>query len=143
MVNLSKLGGVIFAALVSYYALLETTCINTDPYEGAGELVITRGGSAKGTRTGSRFPAPLLTNAGEKVPANGTADAALLWIEDLCDAVLDCSVCPVALRSDFNVSALRGCFVPPGREKNLSSVDTTGLDERSVVRGWLVWASQT
>ena len=62
MVNLSKLGGVIFAALVSYYALLETTCINTDPYEGAGELVITRGGSAKGTRTGSRFPAPLLTN---------------------------------------------------------------------------------
>jgi hypothetical protein len=38
MANLRKLGGVIFAALVSYYALLETTCINTDPYEGRGNL---------------------------------------------------------------------------------------------------------
>lgn len=102
------LGVVIASMFVSYYALLETACAKIDPYEGAGELIITQGGSAKGTQTGTRFPAPLYIDAGAELPANGTRAGELLWIEDLCDEVLDCSRHPVALRSGFNVSALRG-----------------------------------
>ena len=102
------LGGIITGVVVAYYTLLETTCANTDPYEGAGELVITQGGSAKGTKAGTRFPAPLSANAGEQLTANDTGDAALLWIENLCDDVLDRSSCPLELNSRFNASALRG-----------------------------------
>ena len=101
------LGGVIAGVFIVYYTLLETTCTNTDPYEGAGELVITQGGSAKGTEAGTRFPAPVFVNAGEQLTANGTADAELLWIENLCDDVLDQSTCPLELNSRFNASALR------------------------------------
>ena len=110
MANVGKLtlGAAIFGVFASYNTLLETTCLNTDPYEGAGELVITQGGSAKGARTGTRFPAPLYETAGAKLKRNGTAEAELLWIGDLCDEVLDCSSCPFDIRSDFNVSRLRG-----------------------------------
>ena len=93
----------IAGAFVSYCTLLETTCANTDPYEGAGELAITQEGSAKGTEAaGKRFPAPLFANAGEQLTANGTANAELLWIENLCDDVLDRSSCPLELNSRFN-----------------------------------------
>ena len=102
------LGGLVTATIVSYYTLLETTCSSTDPNEGAGELVITLGGGAKGTETGTRFLAPLRVNAGAALTSNGTADAPLLWIEDLCDEVLDCSTCPTVLRPDFDTSILLG-----------------------------------
>ena len=102
------LGGIIAGVVASYYAVLETTCAETDPYEGAGELVITQGGSAKGTQAGTRFPAPLFVNASAKLTANGTADAELLWIENLCDDLFDCSSCPLELNSRYNSSVLRG-----------------------------------
>ena len=102
------LGGAIAGVLVSYNTLLETTCANMDPYEGGGELIVTQGGGAKGTQAGRRFPAPLLVNAGAQLAANGTVDAPLLWVEELCDGVLDCSSCPVVLDSGFNISTLRG-----------------------------------
>ena len=102
------LGVVLAGVVVSYYVLLETTCSSTDPNEGAGELVITRGGSAKGTRTGERFLAPPFPNAGARLPANGTDEGEILWIEDLCEAVLDCSMCPPVFRLGFNESSLHG-----------------------------------
>ena len=102
------LGSIIVGVLVAYCTLLETSCTNTDPYEGAGELAIMQGGSAKGTEAGTQFPAPLFVNAGEQLTVNGTADAALLWIENLCDDVLDRSSCPLELNSRFNESVLRG-----------------------------------
>ena len=101
------LGGIIASVFISYYALLETTCASTDPNEGAGELVITLGGSAKGTEAGTRFLAPLLVNSGSKLAPTGTADAELLWFEDLCDQALDCSSCPFVLHANFNASRLR------------------------------------
>ena len=113
-VSLMKLtlGGVIFAVFVSYYALLESTCANTDPNEGAGELVITTVGGSATTWVGARFPAPLYVNAGAKLSPNGTEEGELLWIEDLCDGVLDCSSCPFVIDHRFNVSTLRGKILP-------------------------------
>jgi len=100
--------GAIFAAMfISYYTVLETTCANTDPNEGAGELVITRGGSAEGTHQGTRFLAPLFVNAGAKLAANGTTEGTLLWVENLCDIVLDCASCPCVINPHFNSSTLR------------------------------------
>ena len=110
MVNIAKLalGGIIAGMFISYCVVLETTCANTDPNEGAGELVITRGGSAKGTMTGTRFLAPLFVDAGATIAKNGTVEAELLWVENLCDGVLDCSACPFIFEPRFNTSALRG-----------------------------------
>ena len=102
------LGVTIASALVAYFSLLETTCSSTDPFEGAGELVITHGGSAKGTQTGTRFPAPMFVNAGSKLTENGTAEGSLVWVESLCDEVLDCASCPAVLDSSYNASVLRG-----------------------------------
>ena len=97
------LGGIIAGVFGTYYTTLETVCANNiDPYAGAGELVITQGGSS------TRFPAPLNINAGAKLSANGTIEAQLLWIENLCDDVLDCSTCPFELNSHFNASTLNG-----------------------------------
>ena len=107
-VGKAVLGAIFAGVVITYYVLLETTCSNNDPNEGAGELVITRGGSAKGTTTGERYLAPLFINAGATLPANGTDEAEILWIEDLCAAVLDCSMCPPVIRSSFNESALYG-----------------------------------
>ena len=102
------LGGVLAGMLISYYVALETTCSSADPNEGAGELVITRGGTAKGTRTGTRFLAPLFVDATATLAENGTTDAELVWVEDLCENVLDCSTCPMRFSSGFNASTLRG-----------------------------------
>jgi len=101
------LGGAIAVAFLTHYVLLESSCANASDL-GAGELVITLGGSAKGAQAGTRFPAPLYVNAGAKLPVNGTADAELLWIENLCDDVLDCSSCPLVIEPRFNVSELVG-----------------------------------
>ena len=110
MVNIAKLalGGIIAGMFISYCVVLETTCTNTDPNEGAGELVITRGGSAKETATGTRFLAPLFVDAGATIAKNGTVEAELLWVANLCDGVLDCSACPFIFEPRFNTSALRG-----------------------------------
>ena len=99
------LGIVMACAFVMYNATLEASCAtNDDSNEGAGELVITLGGSA-----GTTFSAPLYTNAGQaKLSANGTGSAELLWVENLCDEVLDCSSCPFVLGPGFNISRLRG-----------------------------------
>ena len=95
------LGCVIAGVFVSYVIMLETACANTDPNQGAAELVITQGGSA-------RFPAPLFVDASAELIANGTEDAELLWVENLCDKVLDRSTCPLKLNTHFNGSMLRG-----------------------------------
>ena len=110
MVNIAKLalGGIIAGMFISYCVVLETTCANTDPNEGAGELVITRGGSAKGAATGTRFLALLFVDAGATIAKNGTVEAELLWVENLCDGVLDCSACPFIFEPRFNTSVLRG-----------------------------------
>ena len=102
-------GGVLSAVFVSYYTLLETTCANTDPSDGAGELVITMvGGSTTGKWVGTRYSAPLYVNAGAKLAPNGTGGGALLWVENLCDDVLDCSSCPFVISSQFNTTSLSG-----------------------------------
>ena len=95
------LGAVIAAGFVAYYVGLETSCANMSQRGDGGELVITSGGTAEGTQTGERFPAPRFAFSGE-IPLNGTADAQLLLIDNLCDDVLDCSFCPPQLRSTFN-----------------------------------------
>jgi hypothetical protein len=92
---------IIASAFISYYTLLETTCANTDPNEGGGELVITRGSK-------SRFFAPLYVDAGAPLAATGTAEAELLWVENLCGGMLHCSSCPLVLDKQFNASTLRG-----------------------------------
>ena len=102
------LGGIIFGLLVAYHALLEKTCANTSPNDGAGELTITLGGYRGITFVGASFPAPLYVDAGAELTTNGTAEGTLLWVENLCDEVLDCSSCPLAVDSSFNVSALYG-----------------------------------
>ena len=145
------LGGIIATLLISYYAVLESTCANTDPNEGAGELVITAGGSAKGTEAGTRFPAPLFINAGAKLSANGTVEAELMWHEDLCDGVLDCSTCPPLLDARFTISALRGKVLlhNPGVQKGglffmcgynriartLGGTELVGLADASAIPG--------
>ena len=102
------LSSIIASVCVAYYACVESSCANFDPKQGAGELVITLGGSAKGTEAGTRFLAPLRVNAGAPLATNGTVEARVLWVDDLCDHVLDCSSCPLALDSRFNVTTLRG-----------------------------------
>ena len=96
------LGAVIAAGFVAYYVALETSCAKMSTREDGGELVITSGGTADGTQTGVRLPAPRYAWSGE-VPLNGTTDARLLRIANLCDDVLDCSSCPARLRSSFNI----------------------------------------
>ena len=88
--------------------MLETTCANTDPNEGAGELIIIRGGSVEGTHLGTRFLAPLFVNAGAELAANGTTtEGTLLWVENLRDTALDCASCQCVINLHFNSSALR------------------------------------
>ena len=110
MVNLCKiaLGGFIATSIVSYCILLESSCANTDPNEGAGELVITQGSIGEGTQAGTRFLAPLMIDASAKLTANGTVEAQVLWVKNLCDEVLDCSSCPFAVSPHFNATTLRG-----------------------------------
>ena len=102
------LGGVLAGIFIWYYAVLEATCSSADLNEGAGELIITRGGTTIGTRADTRFLAPLFVDASVALAENGTTDGELLWIEDLCDNVLDCSTCPMTFNSRFNASTLRG-----------------------------------
>ena len=101
------LGGVLAGIFICYYAVLETTCSSADLNEGAGELIITRGGTTIGTRADTRFLAPLFVDASVALAENGTTDGELLWIEDLCDNVLDCSTCPMT----FNSRLMRPHFV--------------------------------
>ena len=98
------LGAAITACFVAYYVALETSCADMSQ---RGELVMTSGGTAEGTQTGVRLFAPPYAWSGE-IPLNGTADARLLWIENVCDDVLDCSLCPPQLRRSaaFNASVL-------------------------------------
>ena len=110
-ISLVKLasGGIIAVSIISYYVFLEATCANTDPNDGAGELVITSiGGSANGAWVGTRFPAPLFVDASAKLSPNGTEEGELLWLGDLCDGVLDCKSCPLVIDPRYNVSILLG-----------------------------------
>ena len=104
------LGAVIAAGFVAYYVALETSCANMSQRDDGGELVITSGGTADGTQAGVRLLAPRFAWSGE-MPLNGTADAQLLRIDNLCDDVLDCSSCPAQLRSTFNASVLDGALL--------------------------------
>ena len=100
------LGAIITASFVAYYAALETSCANMSQRGDGGELIITSGGTADGTQTGLRFPAPRDSLCSGQIPPNGTADARLLRIKNLCDDLLDCSSWPPRLRSSFNASVL-------------------------------------
>ena len=104
------LGSVITAGFVAYYAALEASCANMSTRDDGGELIVTSGGTAKGTQTGVRLLAPRFAWSG-KIPPNGTVEARLLRIENLCDAVLDCSSFPPQLRSSFNASVLDGALL--------------------------------
>ena len=104
------LGAVICVGFIVYYVALETSCAKMSTRGDGGELVITAGGTADGTQAGTRFLAPRMAFSAE-VPLNGTADAKLLRIELLCDAVLDCSSCPPQLRPTFNASVLDGALL--------------------------------
>ena len=74
--------------------------------DGAGELEITSGRFA-----GTRLLTPTFVECGESIPTNGTAEARLLWIENLCDGVLDCEPCPPKLDASFNVTTLDGAIL--------------------------------
>ena len=104
------LGAVIAAGFATYYAALETSCAKMSESDDGGELVITHGGTAVGTQPGTRLLAPRFAYSPE-IPLNGTVEARLLWIEDLCDAVLDCSSCPPRVSSAFNASVLDGALL--------------------------------
>ena len=104
------LGAVIAAGFVAYYVALETSCANMSQRNDGGELVITSGGTTDGTQAGVRLSAPRFAWSGA-MPLNGTADAKLLRIDNLCDDVLDCSSCPAQLRSTSNASALDGALL--------------------------------
>ena len=71
-----------------------------------GELVITSGGGTDGMR----FPTPRFAFSGQ-IPPNGTAEARLLWVENSCELMLDCSSCPPQLRISFNASVLDGALL--------------------------------
>ena len=114
------LGAAIAAGFIAYYVALETSCATISQHDGSGELVITSGGAVEGTQTGTRLLAP-----GGQIPSNGTADAPLLWIKDLCEAVLDCSSCPHSVNPHFNASVLDGALL----------VQWWGGDERLAVCG--------
>ena len=101
------LGAAIAAGFVAYHVALETSCAEMSRRGDGGELVITSGGI---TQTGDRVPAPRYAFSGE-IPLNGTADAKVIWIENLCDSVLDCSSCPPQMRSTFNASVLDGTLL--------------------------------
>ena len=79
---------------------------------GAGELEVTHGcGYSTGTRNGTRLLAPTFINAGEPIPPVGTVEASLLWIEDLCGQMLDCSSCPPQFKPTFDTSILVGTIL--------------------------------
>ena len=78
---------------------------------GDGELEITQGGASPGTATGTRLMSPTYLKAGTPIPPEGTAEAALVWKEDLCDGLLDCSSCPPQFDAGFNSSTLTGSIL--------------------------------
>ena len=123
------LGAFVIAGFVTYYAALETSCAKMSTRGDGGELVITSGGTAEGIQAGLRMPAPRFAWSGE-MPLNGTAEARLLRIDNLCDDVLVCSSCPPQLhhgipqydvRSAFNASVFDGALLitNPGMDNRL------------------------
>ena len=104
------LGAVIAAGFVAYYVALERNCANMTIRCDGGELIITSGGTADGTQTGLRLLAPKVAFS-KTISLNGTAEARLLRIDNLCDSVLDCSSCPPKLRLAFNTSVLDGTLL--------------------------------
>ena len=73
-------------------------------------MLITSGGTTSGTQAGTRLLAPRFYAGGE-IPLNGTDEARLLWIENMCETVLDCSSCPPTIQPAFNVSILDGALI--------------------------------
>ena len=104
------LGTALTAGVVAYYVALEASCAKMSTVGDGGELVITSGEGAKGTLAGLRLAAPRFAFSGD-IPLNGTAEAKLLRIDNLCDDVLDCSSCPAQLRSAFNTSVFDGALL--------------------------------
>ena len=76
--------------------------------EGAGELVVVRGGTTAATQNGTRLFAPIYPNAGQPIPAEGTVKAPLVWIEDLCETALNCDALPLQINHSFDASSLNG-----------------------------------
>ena len=79
--------------------------------DGAGELIITRGGSTSGSQEGTKLLAPCFVHSGEPIPTEGTAEAKLIWIESPCAGTLNCDTCPPKIDLAFNASILNGAVL--------------------------------
>ena len=98
------LGALLAGGFLAYYAELEASCANMSGRDdGGGELVITSGGDADGTKTGTRLLGPRFAFSR---PLDANASARLLHIADLCQSLLDCASCPPSRRPAFNTSIL-------------------------------------
>ena len=65
-------------------------------HSGAGEMEI-----VSGFRNGTRLLAPTYVNAGQPIDAE-SAEARVVHIGRLCDAVLECDRCPPQMKSSFD-----------------------------------------
>ena len=103
-------GAVVVALVTTFYAAVEANCASIDPYDSAGELIITSSGGStqKGTLPGTRHFCPLYVGSSAKLSMNGTDDGTLIYIENLCSATLDCTTCPPRIR---NASELNGAIL--------------------------------
>ena len=122
----SDVGAVLVAVIIVGVLLPPWLDRSSSEDVSAGALEVTRGATAPGTRNGTRILAPTFTLHGEPIPPQGTREARLAYVENLCAEVLDCSSCPHQIAPSFNASVLSGTLL----------IYSTGGDERLFMCGF-------